>query len=516
MAKSPTIRSIPRAVERALRAQCCRRRAVAAILLLAAVATPVATAAAHAVLVAPTPADRSVVPDASAGVSLRFNEAVTPVAVLLIDSQGRAVEAKVTTQDETVHVVPAAPLAADAYIVSWRVISADSHPVAGAFQFAVGSAPPSWQEQSAASVRAPMWTWLAITNGAVHLAAVTLAIGSALFGILGATAPRRLIVWGGAVAIATALLAIGLEGGLVLDRPLADLAGAELWRFGAQTTRGLASGIAILGLLAAIFRYSVIGAGLVIASFALSGHAATAPPRIAAVPALLLHVALAVFWLGAFVPLMRASAEVRDRARRASNWAIPVLLFAGLVLAVIQVRAISPLIDTRYGLALLAKVALVAALVVLILRARWRPLNGKFIAVAALTLGGMILATTAVLTEVPPPRSLVVQAAFSETVPMGAATVTVTVTPGAPGRNAIVARFTGAEGRAFAPRAVEVALSNPAAGIEEISRPMVLQPDGTWRHDGPELTLSGEWMLQFDALIDDFTRSSFMLHVPVR
>lgn len=360
-----------------------------------------------------------------------------------------------------------------------------------------------------------MWTWLVIVNRTVHLIALTLAVGGALFGRSVVTAPRRLIVWSGAVAIVTALLSIGLEGGLVLDRPLADLADVQVWRFGAQTTRGLASGVAILGLLVVVLRYPLIGVGLVVASFALSGHAATAPPRIAAVPALLLHVALAVFWLGTFVPLMQASSEVRGRVRRASNWAIPVLIFAGLVLALIQVRTIPPLIDTRYGVALLAKVAFVAALVVLVVRARRRPMNRKIVAIAALTLGGVILATTAVLTEVPPPRSLAAQAEFSETASMENATAAVTVTPGAAGRNAIVVRFLAVQGPAPKPLEVAVQLSDPAAGIEEITRPLVLQPDGAWRYEGPELAIPGLWMLQFDVLIDDFDKRSFMLHVPV-
>jgi copper transport protein len=341
-------------------------------------------AAAHAVLVATAPADRAVIGDAPPQLSLRFNEPVEPVAVRLIDGAGHAVAAEVTAANETVRVVPAAPLAGGAYIVSWRVISADAHPVSGAFQFAVGGEPRSWRTAPEATGKGALWFAIAVANRALNLIALALALGGALYGVLIGAAPRRVVLWGAGVAAVTALLAVGFEGGLVLEVPLARLLDPEIWRVGAGTSRGIASAVAVLGLAALMARQAVAGATLVVASFALSGHVATAPPRILAVPALLIHAGIALIWLGAFVPLLRAAPGEGGRFGRLARWAVRGLVLAGLVIAAIQVREWSPLVQTAYGVILLVKAALVAALIFLVAecvpgpaaparsRARWR------------------------------------------------------------------------------------------------------------------------------------------------
>ena len=83
------------------------------------------------------------------------------------------------------------------------------------------------------------------------------------------------------------------------------------------------------------------------------------------------HLSIAAFWIGIFVPLRKLAllpdqllnaAQLGDGFGRIASLAVPVLLVAGVVLSWQLVGSVQALIDTRYGIALLAKVALVSAL----------------------------------------------------------------------------------------------------------------------------------------------------------
>jgi copper transport protein len=484
------------------------------VLVVALGALAPGAAAAHAVLVSTAPADRTAIAEPLSEVTLRFNEPVDPVAVRLIAGDGRSVGVVVTAANETVRVVPQAPLVSGAYILSWRVISADAHPVAGALQFAVGEASPSWRADPLANGTATGWQPLAIANRAVQLIALCLAVGGALYGVWIGAAPQRLVLWAAAVGATTALFAVGIEGVLALEAPPEALLGGEPWLFGAGTSRGLASAAVILGLALLAMRQVVAATALVVVSFALSGHAATAPPRLLSVPALLIHAGFAMLWVGAFVPLRWAGSGDGPRSARVFRWGLPALVVAGLCLAVVQVRDWSPLIDTGYGVTLLFKVAMVAALITLVLRSRSRYRRTAVIA-CEMALACAVLVTTAILTQTPPPRSAA-SAPFIASVTSGKLIATVSVSPAVVGRNAVSVIFADPAGSSLTPREVEAHMSNPSAGIEPIVRPLVRGPDGIWRHEGPELAIAGEWVLRVEALVGDFERAAVDVRVPVR
>lgn len=128
-----------------------RRRArqyagLAAASLLAAgiVALAGSPAAAHANLVGTNPSSGSELDQPPDEVRLRFSERVTvaPDGVTMRDSDGAVVAtepAAVAAEDPSAVVLPIPPDLPDgSYIVSFRVVSADSHPVGGAVVFGVG------------------------------------------------------------------------------------------------------------------------------------------------------------------------------------------------------------------------------------------------------------------------------------------------------------------------------------------------------------------------------------------
>src|SRR5690349_14693542 len=122
------------------------RRLLAAVVLgilgALAIATP---ASAHAVLLRTSPAENSVVATPPADVALTFSEQVTPVPdkVYLVGPDGKRADAGAVRVNGSDVLIPMDPKAArGTYLVNYRVVSADGHPVAGAFTFSVGAPSP--------------------------------------------------------------------------------------------------------------------------------------------------------------------------------------------------------------------------------------------------------------------------------------------------------------------------------------------------------------------------------------
>lgn len=111
------------------------------LVLLTAVAGP---ASAHAELESTTPSAGVALAVAPARIELRFSEHIRVASggVRLIDESGSRIDRTDPVVEKGVPDVVAlrVPQLHDgAYVVSWRVVSADGHPVRGAFTFRVGS-----------------------------------------------------------------------------------------------------------------------------------------------------------------------------------------------------------------------------------------------------------------------------------------------------------------------------------------------------------------------------------------
>src|SRR5688572_6896146 len=107
-----------------------------------------APASAHAALVNSDPGNGTIVPDAPNKVTLTFSESVQLLSdkLRVIGPDGERVdqgEPSVAGTQVTIPVRSGGPRGT--YLVSYRVISADSHPVAGTITYSVGAAstPPS-------------------------------------------------------------------------------------------------------------------------------------------------------------------------------------------------------------------------------------------------------------------------------------------------------------------------------------------------------------------------------------
>jgi copper transport protein len=444
------------------------------------------------------------------------------------------------------------------------VTSADAHPVAGSFLFQVGDAPAAGAGIAAIHETEADWRPAVIVNRGVQLAASMIAAGGVLFLLLfraGDAAAwcraRPCLGVAASLAAASALVAVGLQGALLTGAPPSGLLDAEVWRVGLASTRGAQSAVAIGGLAALAFgvlgrRSAVAALGVLalLASFVLSGHAATAAPRFVAWPSLLVHAALAAFWIGSFLPLLRAlegaPAEAAAALRRFSRLAVigvPLLLAAGLVLAVLQVEQLPALTASVYGRVLLAKLALAAVLLGLaaLNRLRLAPLLDSGHPGAArslritigceLAISLAILAATAILSQTVPPRSLAMHDHAShdhhdhhqggaESLTVEAADRTrrarIEFTPGRVGHNTIAVRLTDAAGLHLAVKEVKLELSNPAAGIEPMRRVLAPDAEGVYGLAGSELAIAGRWTIRVEALVTDFEKAAFEAELDVK
>ena len=170
--------------------------------------------------------------------------------------------------------------------------------------------------------------------------------------------------------------------------------------------------------------------------------------------------------------------------------AVAMLLTAGSVIAAIQLRTPSALLDTAYGHRLVAKLGLVAALVLLAAVNRLWLTPGvasgsnrsghclRVTIAAELALASGIIIVTAMLGQLPPPRALAAEMhanhmdmathanGYTVAAIAGDRSAIVEVTPAHLGENRFAVTFLGEDGVLFVPHEVSVWLSLPSLGIE--------------------------------------------------
>ncbi len=493
----------------------------------------VGPAAAHAVLLAATPADGAALDRPPAEVTLTFNEPVAPIAVSLLDGAGRTLAHDVTARDARIVLRIPPGLPPGGYVATYRVTSVDGHPVAGSVLFTVGAdaapaARPELDDGAAA------WTVVAVALQALQIGGALVAIGGILSRrLIGPALPRgRTVPRAAAVSALAAVAGLAVAGARLTGGGWAALADAGAWRIGAASSHGLGLALLLPALaLSAWGRLPVapIAALLAAAGFAVTGHAGTAPPAWLAGPALGLHVLCAAYWLGALAPLVvlirRDPAGAVPVLRRFSRLAAPalaLLLLTGGTLAAIQVAAPAALIGTAYGRILLAKLAVVAGLLGLALWNK-RRLTPRLPGSAGALIGAIlvefvlfaaVVAATAALGEVTPPRALAAADAHAHHQPAGAGITAaaaagrlqalVTLEPAQRGRNRLTVTLADGAGAPLDPLAVTVSLANPGAGVEAIERPMRRVAPGSWQLDDCPLPLGGRWQVDLSVLVTDF------------
>jgi copper transport protein len=356
-------------------------------------------AAAHAELVATDPGEGARLQAAPAAVTLEFSEGVTLGAgyARVLGPGGERVDTGTASVAGNVVTIPLRTGLPDGgYLVTYRVISADSHPISGAYSFVVGngelvqtgSAGTQDRTDPAVAVALPTARW-------VGFAGLALAVGVPALALLCWPAGwasgrlRRMATWG-AVAVSVAA-----AGSFLLQGPYAggtgpgSLLDPSLMSATAATGAGrVLLARAVLGLaLAAVLlpvwrrgappsggRVAAAGAvalGLVVSAAAI-GHPVAGPWPGLAVVVTTVHVAAMAVWLGGLAGLLAAVlrpevpaselARVLPRYSQIAFGSVAALVVSGTVQAVREVESPTALFVTTYGWVLIAKLGLVAVL----------------------------------------------------------------------------------------------------------------------------------------------------------
>jgi copper transport protein len=206
------------------------------VLLTTTLALPAAPAAAHAATIGSSPAPGSVIGASPSEVTVSFSEPVSPVSgrVQVIAPDGERISGTATVDGTVVRIpVRKARKPLGTYLISFRVISADSHPVGGAITFSVGAPSARPEEPAAITGPHPSVTVAVPILKTIGYAGVTLIAGPALF--LAFLWPRRrtrggalrMIRIGLALTAAATLGALGTQAQQGSGAPIWQLSGAE-------------------------------------------------------------------------------------------------------------------------------------------------------------------------------------------------------------------------------------------------------------------------------------------------
>jgi copper transport protein len=505
-------------------------------LLLALTQAPAAWA--HASLVRAEPGDGAVLAQPPGSLRLTFNEPVSPLVMRLIGPGGEVISPAVAADNTTVTLTPPPRLREGSYLLSWRVISADGHPVGGSLLFSIGkpSARPldATKTTGESHVRAALW----IAKVVIFLG-LFVGIGGAFFGAwiakCGTPRARGALIAITAAGLAATLVSIGLQGLDALELPLRAFAGAAAWAAGLRTSYGAtasAAAIALCAGLAALITnapraarglslLALLGIGL---ALSLSGHATTAEPRLLTRPSVFLHAVCVALWVGSLLPLMvalRAGHRVGALARfsRAIPYPLAILVVTGVALAVVQLDRVDALWTTSYGIVLSCKLVVVLVLLALAAANRYalvpryeavgtsaaRPLAVSIGIELAIALA--ILALVALWRFTPPPRALALAGPEVSIHFHGERAMAQIEFAPVRARGAHVSVMVlDDELRPLAAKEVTLAFSNPSAGIEPVRRAAIHERDALWRIDDLRIPLAGRWRLRVELLINDFEK----------
>ncbi|MFF4832258.1 copper resistance CopC/CopD family protein [Streptomyces sp. NPDC001315] len=360
------------------------------VLLLLGSAGP---ASAHAALRDTDPADAAVLKAAPRDITLTFTESVG-----LLDDSFRVFDPdnhRVRTGEpqhaagssDTARVTLPAELGKGTFTVAWRVVSADSHPVSGAFTFSVGEPTPATAAVNTGPTEDPATAGLYdIARYAAYLAAA-LFIGTAAF-VLACrppdTAPLRkpLVVGWWILLASTAVL-------LVLRAPYEAGTGPATALDPSALARTLTgrTGVLLLARLALLATAAVVlvrarrrrlsrvtpasaaalAVGLAL-TWAAAEHASAGIQVPLAITSSALHLLAMAVWLGGLTALLTLlhrtalPADVVTRFSRVAFTAVTVLVVTGVYQSWRGLGSWTTLTGTTYGRLLLLKLAAVTLL----------------------------------------------------------------------------------------------------------------------------------------------------------
>ncbi|MFM8527060.1 MAG: copper resistance CopC/CopD family protein [bacterium] len=386
----------------------------------------------HAQLISSNPGPDQVLRKAPERVEFHFNEAVSTDLgeITVIGPAGDVLAEGIPVPDprDPAVVSIALPRSPDkgTYTATYRVVSADSHPISGGFSFTVRQS-SSTGEGATAAVSPPSAGAVVAgesgTRGSTEvvfwlcrllaLATTTLLVGVLVFlwssGVLRAAAGRSkdagpaagrragvLVGAGVVIGIVAVLLMIPAQGATVAASTIGagfdsgTLRSVAESRFGSVNLLRAAAFLTFIPIAIALSRgrspgpsyvlLAALGSAVLFVAPGQAGHAATADPSWLVMPASVLHTASMAIWGGGLVamalllnaPPVSPSSDRSKAVLATLERFSPVALICALALAitgtaqaVVEVGSPEDLVESSFGRLVLAKVAVFLVLVVL-------------------------------------------------------------------------------------------------------------------------------------------------------
>lgn len=497
-------------------------------------------------------------------VQFDFNEPVEVSfgALRVFDSSGDRVDAgdvvRPSGSSSSVGVKLRSDLDDGLYTATYRVVSADGHPVSGGFAFGIGEVvvadggrAPSVAELLEDSETSPAVEALYGVARGLHYLALMLVVGALFFSLLvwparspggsGARWPRRLLPACAGLGLIAASAAVLFQGAVGAAVSLPGLVQPEIVEGSLQTRSGQAWALRALAWLAVavlLWRATrpagarawgvATGVAVIVGSLVWSGHAATQSPRALLIPADIVHVLAGGAWLGGLVLLLacfwpRRGESVRPGAAQAtaafSRVALPAVIAltaAGLLQGWLYVKTLGEVLDSGYGIVLLVKLGLLAIILALAFgnRRRVRRLAdvlelsvGRLRAAmrAEVAVALLVLAATAVLVRLAPPVALA-EVPAERTLDLGPMRLEMVAEPPRVGpvdfHLYLFDRQTGAQIERVGELTVE--LTEPEKGIGPIRLEIPLKGPAHYELLDHPIGVPGDWQMKVTARVSEF------------
>jgi copper transport protein len=516
-----------------------------------------ASAGAHAYVVRTDPPAGALVKTAPHRVTVVWDEAITfgiggPRAALGVYApDGKRVDSGNVQHPvgDTLTVALPHHLKDGTYTVGWKVTSADTHVVSGAFTFSVGTrtggAGVAQKLESSQQIPLPLRDGFAVVRFLNLLLLLLCAGGAASLVFVqrdAAPAVRRRL-WSIIVVCAIALAVVAVLGlpfeaaeqdgtGLLKGLQAKAIAGVRGTRFGEIWLARAWLATIIAALAFSFERWSparrareilLLGAAAALAlTPTASGHADVDGTLTFLVDAL--HVLSAAAWGGglAFLAAGLALTASGDRwplaARTVPRFSalalgsVAVLLAAGGANAYLEVRAFRGFVDSTYGALVLVKIGLALPLLALgafnnrVSVPRLRAGLGSVTAHrqfaraigAELLVFVAIVGVTAVLIDEAPAKDVPVHPPGPVTAQttVGPFTATLRIAPATAGANTIDVRVVNSRGRAAKIAAVTVAATLPSHSLGPLNYAAKALGGGRYRVSDAKLAIAGSWQIQ--------------------
>ena len=546
------------------------RQLVAALAILVGVLALGTTAAsAHATLESSTPADGQSVPTSPSELRITFSEAVTTISggLSVLNADGKTVD---TGNSEIVGgrtlVAPISETLSDGtYVATYRVLSADGHPVSGSILFGVGNGALDRSAQPSSSGDR-LWEIIGGISRFIMYLAALVAAGVAFF--LAFIHDRAEDRWrivpfvriGSILALFSAIGIVMSQAALLTGKGAGAVTDSNVLRDVLNQNLGWSLALLMIGLAAVHLStdlskkvvsqsLALYGGLAVTVSFAVWGHATELSPKAISLAADAIHATAAALWLGGLVGLVmvlslrtpetvRSTAGIIGRFSLMAFWSVIALTIAGLTLTITGSDAnLNSILTTTWGQLVLAKIGLTLIVVLIAawnrrtlvpsltsptantdeLAVRWATLLRTIRTEAVLLVA--VLALTAIVVNVPPARTAVVaktdRVDITQRVDTG--NVQLSVDPAIVGPNTVSVRYTDGTGQPInVATSMSIEFSQPSAGLEPITRQVPASEPGVFVIQGNELSIPGTWTITIAVRTSDFTEQRTSFEVPVR